>query len=99
MRKQQLGMSDLLMSKKIINSGYKTEVAQYSGPPESKDSGRLFNNLIEDLISVDDLARILKVPKKTIYGWIYRKKIIPIKIGPRLLRFKRSYIDQWVSQF
>ena len=88
-----------IMPVKKNNNGYKTDSTQYSGHPKSDDSEVLFKNLIEDLISVDDLSKILKVPKKTIYGWIYRKKIIPIKIGPRLLRFNRSYIDQWVSQF
>ena len=69
-----------------------------------KHNGRLeekiFENRIEEdeYLTVEDVSKLLKVPRKTIYGWIYRKQIQPIKLGPRLLRFSRSYIDQWVSQ-
>ena len=82
----------------MIKDNCNNRKIMYIEPIAPQQTGLLFNNSIEDLISIDDLSRILKVSRKTIYGWIYRKKIIPIKIGPRLLRFKRSYIDQWVSQ-
>ncbi len=58
----------------------------------------LFNNrILEDtLLTMDELAEILKVSKKTIYGWIYRNKIIPQRIGG-LLRFHTEYIKEWIS--
>jgi excisionase family DNA binding protein len=38
------------------------------------------------LISINELAKELKVPKATIYQWVHRKKIPHFKAG-RALRF------------
>ena len=61
------------------------------------DHGQIFDNKIQELLTLDDLSKLLKVPKKTIYGWIHRRKIIPFRLGPKLIRFERSYIDRWIS--
>lgn len=79
-----------------------------TSPPESKQDSvqeqencdisraSFFENSDSKLLTVDELARLLSVPRKTIYGWIYRGRIKPLKIGPRLIRFDKDYIARWI---
>ena len=51
-----------------------------------------------ELLSVEDLAKLLGVPPATIYGWRYRGLgPIGFKVG-RHLRFKRSDAVAWIEQ-
>jgi excisionase family DNA binding protein len=67
---------------------------------EKKDktpTSEIFHNKIDSkLLTVDQLASQLSVPKKTIYGWIYRGVLQPIRVGPRLIRFDSEYIARWL---
>jgi excisionase family DNA binding protein len=50
----------------------------------------------EPLLTVDDLARLLCVPARTIYAWRYKGSgPSGIKVG-RHLRFRRSDVEQWL---
>lgn len=51
-----------------------------------------------EYLSVRDCSRLIGVSERTIRGWIYKGLIHPIRIGPRLIRFKREYIEQWILQ-
>ena len=55
------------------------------------------NRIAGKLLTVEDLSFKLGVSKKTIYGWIYRGLIKPIKVGPRLVRFEPKEVEQWIS--
>lgn len=50
----------------------------------------------QNLLSVKELAVLLSISEKTIYGWTYARKIPFLKIGPRLVRFKIEDIEQWI---
>ncbi len=50
----------------------------------------------EPLLTVEDLCGWLKVKPATVYDWVYRKKIPYIRVG-RLLRFRPSEINQWLT--
>jgi excisionase family DNA binding protein len=50
------------------------------------------------LLTIRELADILKVSKRTIEGWVYRRKIESIKIGPSLIRFDPEYVARWILQ-
>lgn len=49
-------------------------------------------------VTVNELALILGVSKKTIYGWVYRRLINPKRVGPRLIRFDLDEIEKWTSK-
>ena len=53
----------------------------------------------QEYLSVKDLSEKFRVSNKTVRNWIYKGVLVPEKIGPRLVRFKKSYIEQWVSQW
>ena len=52
---------------------------------------------MNSLLTVDELAALLKVPRSTIYAWRYRGCGPPaIKVG-RYLRFKPEEVEAWLS--
>lgn len=66
---------------------------------ESKNRLSLFENrMLEHYLSVKEVSKLFGVPEKTVRNWVYKKILSPIKLGPRLIRFKKSDIEKWVSQ-
>ena len=51
----------------------------------------------ENLLTIDELARYLKVDKFTIYRLLAQKKIPAFKVGNQW-RFQRAMIDAWLMQ-
>lgn len=47
----------------------------------------------ESLIDINELSRVLSVPKGTLYNWVYLKRIPFIKAG-RSLRFDAQEVIQ-----
>lgn len=47
-----------------------------------------------DYTTVPQLAEYLQISKRTIFSWIYQRKIPYSKIGRRVV-FKREDIEQW----
>ncbi len=52
---------------------------------------------MEKLLSIEELSEKLGIPITTIYSWTSKKKIPYIKLG-RLVRFKESEIQEWISK-
>jgi len=52
---------------------------------------------MDEIMTIDELAKYLKVTKKTIYYLIYQKSLPTVKLGSRLLRFRKSDIDKWIE--
>ena len=50
----------------------------------------------EQWVSVDEVAKHLKVKPDTVYKWLERKVMPAHKVG-RLWRFKISAVDEWVK--
>jgi excisionase family DNA binding protein len=50
-----------------------------------------------EILTIDELSKRLKIPKKTLYKWTQEKKIPCRKLGKHL-RFIESEIDQWLMQ-
>ena len=64
----------------------------------SQSEKMFFHNRIDKkLITVNQLAEYLGVSPKTIYGWHYRGLITAERVGPRLIRFDREKVAEWVS--
>ena len=51
---------------------------------------------IGELLTVDDVAGLLKARSKTIRQWVYQGKIPSLKING-LLRFSRHQLDSWIA--
>ena len=47
-------------------------------------------------LSLDELARYLKVPKSTLYKLVMRRDVPGYKVG-RSWRFDRDEVDRWVK--
>lgn len=52
---------------------------------------------MDEIMTIDEVAKYLKVTKKTIYYLIYQKSLPTVKLGSRLLRFRKSDIDNWLE--
>lgn len=52
---------------------------------------------MEDLLTVEDVAKILKLQPGTIYRLIYKKEIPVIKIGLRTYRFRQEDIMKFIE--
>ena len=52
--------------------------------------------MVEPLLTVDEIAKYLKVQPSTIYQWTHQGFIPHIKIG-NLVRFRISQVDNWLE--
>lgn len=53
---------------------------------------------MEKLLSIDELASMLQVPKKTVHQWRYVGHGPPaLKVG-RHLRFRPSDVERWLEE-
>ena len=50
-----------------------------------------------EVMTVDELAAYLKIPKSTLYKLVREGKIPSQKVG-RHLRFRKETIDRWLDQ-
>ena len=53
--------------------------------------------MVEELLTIDELCKILKVKKSYIYNLTYSNQIPFYKLG-NLLRFKFSEIESWLNR-
>lgn len=51
----------------------------------------------ERYMNVDDVAALLGVSPKTVYGWVCAKTIPHVKFGRSVLRFRLSDIGAWAD--
>jgi excisionase family DNA binding protein len=52
----------------------------------------------EPLLTADEAARLLSVPRSTLYELVRSRGLPHIRIGERGLRFTRSDLDQWIAE-
>ena len=48
------------------------------------------------LLTYDDAAKLLSLPKGTLYWWVQHKRIPHVRLGPRTVRFERSALEEWI---
>ena len=51
-----------------------------------------------DMLGYADAAQLLGVPVGTLYAWVSQKRIPHVRLGPRLVRFERSKLAQWIER-
>jgi excisionase family DNA binding protein len=52
----------------------------------------------EPLLTADEAARLLRVPRSTLYELVRSRGLPHIRIGERGLRFTRSDLDEWIAE-
>lgn len=52
--------------------------------------------LTEQLLTPEELAKLLKVNKRNVYYWIDRKLINYIRINHKVVRFRPSDIEEFI---
>lgn len=52
---------------------------------------------MEDILTLEEVAKYLKVKPQTIYTWAQSGKIPAAKLGKEW-RFRKSVIDKWFNQ-
>ncbi|MEV0568007.1 helix-turn-helix domain-containing protein [Dactylosporangium sp. NPDC050588] len=49
-----------------------------------------------DLLSIDEVAELLRVPKGTLYQWRHRRKGPPARRVGRHLRYDEAAVQAWL---
>lgn len=57
----------------------------------------LFDNRIENFLTIEDLSKWLMISEKTIRDWVYKRQIPFKKVG-NLIRFVPSEIHRWIEE-
>ena len=57
----------------------------------------LFDNLIEEFLSPGQVARLLGVSVKTVYRWNAYGTLRGQRLGPRLIKFRRTEVPNLLS--
>lgn len=52
--------------------------------------------VFEQLMTIEEVAKYLRVKRRTIYDWVKKKKIPAVKTVGQW-RFKRSKLDAWLE--
>ena len=51
-----------------------------------------------DLMTYEETAALLGVPKGTLYSWVFERRVPHVRLGPRLVRFSRKALAEWVAE-
>lgn len=52
----------------------------------------------DPLLTADEAARLLRVPRSTLYELVRSRGLPHIRIGDRALRFTRADLEEWIAQ-
>ncbi len=52
----------------------------------------------DEMLTYDQVAILLNVPKNTLYSWRSRGLIPYVRVGRRLIRFRRSELEAWLAE-
>ena len=51
-----------------------------------------------DLIGYDETSQLVGAPKGTIYSWVHTRYIPHIRLGPRMVKFSRKALADWLNK-
>ncbi len=54
--------------------------------------------LAEPLLDANEAARLLQVPRSTLYELVRSRRLPHVRIGDRGLRFTRAGLEDWVAE-
>lgn len=49
-----------------------------------------------DYLTYEQTSALLSVKKNTLYAWVSRKVIPFVRLSPRVVRFRRTDLEQWL---
>jgi excisionase family DNA binding protein len=52
----------------------------------------------EQLLTAHEAARLLHVPRSTLYELVRSRGLPHVRIGDRALRFTRTDLEEWIAQ-
>lgn len=52
-----------------------------------------------ELLSVSEVSREKGVHPNSVYGWIRSKQLPAVKVGPRLIRVRRSDLEEFLTPY
>jgi excisionase family DNA binding protein len=50
------------------------------------------------LLTSDEAARLLRVPRSTLYELVRSRGLPHVRIGDRALRFMRADLEEWIAE-
>lgn len=50
------------------------------------------------LLTPKEVSEYLGIKEKTLYKWVYEKKIPYVKLSHKVLRFDKEKIDMWIEE-
>jgi excisionase family DNA binding protein len=53
--------------------------------------------LAQPLLTADEAAELLHVPRSTVYELVRSRRLPHVRIGERGMRFTRSGLEEWVA--
>lgn len=53
--------------------------------------------MLKQLLTYDELAKLIGVKKGTLYFWVFEKRIPHVKLGARVVRFDPDEVAQWMT--
>jgi excisionase family DNA binding protein len=49
-------------------------------------------------LDYEQAAKLIGVPKGTVFAWVRAKKIPHRRLGPRLVRFDKQELEKWINE-
>jgi excisionase family DNA binding protein len=56
------------------------------------------DSLSQPLLTADEAARLLHIPRSTVYELVRSRGLPHVRIGERGMRFARSDLEDWVAE-
>ena len=53
---------------------------------------------MEELLTAEELEKVFKVRRKTLYNWVSRRQIPFLKLPGNVTRFPRSAVEAWLAK-
>jgi len=68
-----------------------------SGTIQTESNGNAGPLLAQPLLTADEAARLLHVPRSTLYELVRSRGLPHVRIGDRGLRFTRAGLEEWIA--
>jgi len=52
----------------------------------------------DEMLDYGQMAKEFNIKKGTLHCWVHQRKIPHIRLGPRLVRFRRVHIEEWLKE-
>ena len=52
-----------------------------------------------ELLSVSEVSQEWEVHPNSVYGWVRSKQLPAVKVGPRMIRIRRSDLEEFITPY